>query len=180
MSIITLGEVEKLKLYRDIEQEYRAKRRDMQHHILQKMEGTFVYGIGFDNIERLDVEDDCVESSFDLGKKYYNKNDFMKDHNDLYELFMCAEYADGAVNPFLSDGNLIEISVKIKLYFYSATAGPQVHVYLGFDNVGELLLKFTICEDSQNKSETETFDTCSEEHVEDFIKWFCEHDVFKL
>lgn len=177
MSIISLKEIEKLKIYDEIERQYRCAARDIRHDVLTRMEDAFVYGI-FNDIERVAyIEDPCVESSFDLGKKYYNKNDFMKDHNDLYELFMGAEYAEGVVNPFLSDGNLIEISVKIKLYFYSAAVGPQVHVYLGFDNVGELLLKFTICEDSQNKSETETSDTCSEEHVKEFLKWLHEHDV---
>ena len=176
MSIISLKEIEKLKIYDEIERQYRCAIRDIRHDVLTRMEGAFIYGI-FDDIERLDVEDDCVESSFDLGKKYYNKNDFMKDHVDIYELFMDAEYDDGAVNPFLLDGDLIGISVKIKLYFYSATTEPQVHVYLGFDNVGELVLKFTIDEDSQNKFEVEAFDKCSEEHVKEFIEWLYEHDV---
>lgn len=176
MSIISLKEIEKLKIYEEIERRYRCSARDIRHDVLTRIEDAFVYGI-FNDIERVDVDDPCVESSFDLGKKYYNKNDFIKDHNDIYELFMNAEYDEGAVNPFLLDGDLIGISVKIKLYFYSATTGPQVHVYLGFDNVGELVLKFTIDENGQNESETETFDTCSEEHVKEFIEWFYEHDV---
>lgn len=176
MSIISLEEIERLKIYDKIERQYRCASRDIRHDVLTRMEDAFVYGI-FNDIERVDVDDPCVESSFDLGKKYYSKNDFMKDHSGIYELFMNAEYEDGAVNPFLLDGNFIEISVKIKLYFYSATTGPQVHVYLGFDNVGELVLKFTINEDGQNKYETETSDTCSEEHVKEFLKWLYEHDV---
>ena len=52
-----------------------------------------------------------------------------------------------------------------------------MYVYLDFDNVGELVLKFTIGEDSQNNSETNTFDICGEEHIKEFIKWFYEHDV---
>lgn len=183
MSIISLKEIEKLKIYDEIERKYRCAARDIRHDVLTRMEDAFIYGI-FDDIERVAyIDDPYVESSFDLGKKYYNKNDFMKDQEGIYELFMNAEYNDGVVNPFLVDGNLIEISVKIKLYFHSATTGPQVHVYLGFDNIGEIVLKFTINEDGQNKSETETSDTsytCSEEHVKKFLKWFHTHDVFKL
>lgn len=177
MSIISLEEIEKLKIYDKIERQYRCASRDIRHDVLTRMEDAFVYGI-FNDIERVaHIGDPCVESSFDLGKKYYNKNDFIKDQSAIYELLMNAEYDDGVVNPFLIDGDLIEISVKIKLYFYSATTGPQVHVYLGFDNVGELVLKFTIDENGQNQSETETFDTCSEEHVKEFIRWLHEHDV---
>lgn len=176
MSIISLEEIVKLKIYDKIERQYRCASRDIRHDVLTRMEDAFIYGI-FNDIERVDVDDPCVESSFDLGKKYYNKNDFMKDQSDIYELFMDAEYDDGVVNPFLLDGDLIGISVKIKLYFYSAIPGPQVYVYLDFDNVGELVLKFTIGEDSQNESETATFDICGEEHIKEFIKWFYEHDV---
>lgn len=177
MSIISLKEIEKLKIYDEIERQYRCAARDIRHDVLTRMEDAFVYGI-FNDIERVAyIDDPCVESSFDLGKKYYNKNDFMKDQEYIYELFMNAEYEDGVVNPFLLDGDFIEISVKIKLYFYSATTGPQVHVYLGFDNVGELVLKFTINEDNQNKSGEEASDTCSEEHVKEFMKWLHEHDV---
>ena len=177
MSIISLKEIEKLKIYDEIERQYRCAARDIRHDVLDRMEQAFIYGIGFDDIERMDVDDPCIESSFDLGKKHYNKNDFMKDHDYIYELFMNAEYDDGVVNPFLLDGDLIGISVKIKLYFHSVITGPRVYVYLDFDNVGELVLEFTICEDSQNKSETETSDKCSEEHVKEFIEWLYEHDV---
>lgn len=176
MSIISLEEIVKLKIYDKIERQYRCASRDIRHDVLTRMEDSFIYGI-FDDIERVDVDDPCVESSFNLGKKYYNKNDFKKDQDDIYELLMNAEYDDGVVNPFLIDGDLIGISVKIKLYFYSAIPGPQVYVYLDFDNVGELVLKFTIGEDSQNKSETDTFDICGEDHIKEFIKWFYEHDV---
>lgn len=176
MSIISLEEIVKLKIYDKIERQYRCASRDIRHDVLTRMEDSFIYGI-FDDIERVDVDDPCVESSFNLGKKYYNKNDFMKDQGDIYELFMDAEYDDGVVNPFLLDGDLIGISVKIELYFYSVIPGPQVYVYLDFDNVGELVLKFTIGEDSQNNSETNTFDICGEEHIKEFIKWFYEHDV---
>jgi len=176
MSIISLEEIVKLKIYDKIERQYRCASRDIRHDVLVRMEDAFIYGI-FNDIERVCVDDPCVESSFDLGKKYYNKNDFMKDQSDIYELLMNAEYDDGVVNPFLLDGDLIGISVKIKLYFYSAIPGPQVYVYLDFDNVGELVLKFTIGEDSQNNSETNTFDICGEEHIKEFIKWFYEHDV---
>lgn len=180
MSIISLKEIERLKIYDEIERRYRCASRDIRHDVLTRMEDAFIYGI-FDDIERVGyIDDPYVESSFDLGKKYYDKNDFIKDHGDIYELFMNAEYEDGAVNPFLLDRDLIGISVKIKLYFYSTIPGPQVHVYLGFDNVGEIVLKFTIDEDGQNKSETGTSDTsytCSEEHVKEFLKWLHEHDV---
>ncbi len=176
MSIISLEEIVKLKIYDKIERQYRCASRDIRHDVLTRMEDAFIYGI-FDDIERVGVDDPYVESSFDLGKKYYNKNDFMKYQSDIYELLMNAEYDDGVVNPFLLDGDLIGISVKIKLYFYSAIPGPQVYVYLDFDNVGELVLKFTIGEDNQNKSETSTFDICGEERVKEFIKWFYEHDV---
>lgn len=176
MSIISLEEIVKLKIYDKIERQYRCASRDIRHDVLTRMEDAFIYGI-FNDIERTDVDDPCVESSFDLGKKYYNKNDFMKDQSDIYELLMNAEYDEGVVNPFLLDGDLIGISVKIRLYFYSAIPGPQVYVYLDFDNVGELVLKFTIGEDSQNESETGTFGICGEEHIKEFIKWFYEHDV---
>ena len=176
MSIISLEEIEKLKIYDEIARKYRCAARDIRHDVLTRMENIFIYGI-FDDIERMVVDDPYMESSFDLGKRYYNKNDFIKDHNGIYELFMNAEYDDGYVNPFLLDGELIGISVKIKLYPHLAITGPRVHVYLDFDNVGELVLEFTICEDNQNKSKTKTSYVCSEEDAKEFVKWFYEHDA---
>lgn len=178
MSIITLGEVEKLKLYRDIEQEYRAKRRDMQHHILQKMEGRFVYGIGFDDIERLDVDDDSVESYFNVGKLYFRKEDLMRDQEDIYNAFIDV---DDQTNQFLIDSDLICISIKIKLY--CASTLPRVYVYFEFDTLTGLVFSFTVnysdeCDDVQFIGVRDKL--CSSDKIEEFIFWFYEHDVFKL
>lgn len=189
MSIITLGEIEKLKLYKEVEQEYRTKRREMQHNILQKMEGTFVYGIGFDNIERLDVEDDSVESYFNVGKLYFRKEDLMRDWEDIYNVFMDAEYIDDQINPFLTDSDLICISIKIKLYCVSTL--PMVYVCLGFETLGEFTLMFTVnysdeyddakLVETDNKPRMiKSSTTCSSDKIEEYICWFYEHDVFKL
>ena len=178
MGIITLEEVEKLKLYKEVEQEYRTKRHEMQHHILQKMEGTFVYGIGFDDIERLDVEDDSVESYFNVGKLYFRKEDLMRDRKDIYNAFMNAEYTDGQINPFLTDNNLICISIRIGLY--CASTLPKVYVYLDFGAWTEIALTFTVsyCDDAPLIESCDT--PCSSDKIEEYICWFYEHDVFKL
>lgn len=178
MSIITLEEVEKLKLYKEVEQEYRNKRREMQHHILQKMEGTFVCGIGFENIERLDVEDDCVESCFNVGRLHFRKEDLMRDQEDIYNAFM---NSDDQFNSFLVDGDLICISIKIKLY--CASTLPKVYVSFEFDTLTGLVFSFTVnysdeCDDVQFIGTCDKL--CSSNKIEEFIFWFYEHDVFKL
>ena len=63
MIITTPEDIERIKIYSNIVDEYNSKIREIKHSIITRLESAFVYGIGFDNIERLDVEDDCIETS---------------------------------------------------------------------------------------------------------------------
>ena len=178
MIITTPEDIERIKIYSNIVDEYNSKIREIKHAIITRLESAFVYGIGFDNIERLDVEDDCVESYFNVGKLYFRKEDLMRDQEDIYNAFM---NSDDQFNSFLVDGDLICISVKIKLCCESTL--PKVYVNFEFDTLVGLVFSFTVnysdkCDEVQFIGTCDKL--CSSDKIKDFIFWFYEHDVFKL
>lgn len=182
MIITTPEDLERIKVYSNIVDEYNSKIRAIKHAIITRLESAFVYGIGFDNVEQLAVEDLSCESAVSLGKMFYNKHKFMNEQKDICEILNDAEYAEGCSNPLQTDDDIIEVEIRVRIHFYGII--PRIYVYLDFGKSIEMKFEFMIREYMINKFKTDKpgyiDKTCTLDDAIKFMTWFYENEVFKL
>ena len=182
MIIATPEDMERIKVYDNIVQEYNSKIREIKHGVITRLESAFVYGIGFDDVKQLDVEDLSCESAVSLGKMFYNKHKFMSEQKDICEILNDAEYADGCSNPLQTDDNFVEVEIRVRIHFYGIT--PRIYVYLDFGKSIEMKFEFILREYMINKFKTDKpgyiDKTCTLDDAINFMTWFYENDAFKL
>ena len=183
MIITTPEDMERIKVYRNIVDEYNSKIRAIKHAVITRLESAFVYGIGFDDIEQVYTKNDSeYESNLNLGEFQYNKKKFVNERNDICEMLNGAKYPQGFSNPLLTDDAIISITIRIRIHFDGCT--PRVYVYLDFGKSAELMVNFISKEYSTNEFRTNLpsadDETCTLDDSIKFMKWFYENDAFKF
>ena len=183
MVITTPEEMERIKVYSNIVDEYNSKIREIKHAVITGLESAFVYGVGFDDIEQMHMKIDReYESNLNLGEFQYSKKKFVNDRNDICGMLNGANYPQGFSNPLLTDDAVISITIRVRIYFDGST--PRVYVYLDFGKSAELMVNFIYKEYSTNEFRTNlpsaNDETCTLDDAIKFMEWFYENDAFKL
>ena len=183
MIITTPEDIERIKIYSNIVDEYNSKIREMKHAVITRLESAFVYGIGFDDIEQMYTKHgNEYESNLNLGEIQYDKKRFIEEQSGICEMLNDIDYPQGSSNPLLSNNSLITISIRVRIYF--ASSEPRVYVFLDFGKSAELVIIFISKEYSTNEFRTNLpsadDETCTLDDAIKFMKWFYENDAFKL
>lgn len=183
MIIATPADIERIRLYSDIVDEYKSKIREIKHGTITRLESAFVYGIGFDDIEPVYTKNDReYESNLNLGEFQYSKKKFIKERNDICEMLNGADYPQGFSNPLLTGDSIISITIRVRIHFDGCT--PRVYVYFDFGKSAELMVNFISKEYSTNEFRTNlpnaNDETCNLDDAIKFMTWFYENDAFKL
>ena len=183
MIITTPEDIERIKVYNSIVNEYKSKIREIKHGVITRLESAFVYGIGFDDVEPVYTKNDSeYESNLKLGEFQYSKKKFIKERNDICETLNSFIYAEGCSNPLQTDDDIIEVEIRVRIYFDGCT--PRVYVYLDFGKSAELMVNFISKEYSTNEFRTNLpsadDETCTLDDAIKFMEWFYENDAFEL
>ena len=183
MIITTPEDMERIKVYSNIVDEYNSKIRAIKHAVITRLESAFAYGIGFDDIEQVYTKNDSeYESTLNLGEFKYSKKKFANERNDICEMLNGANYPQGFSNPLLTDDALISVTIRVRIHFDGCT--QRVYVYLDFGKSAELMVNFISKEYSTNEFRTNlpgaNDETCSLDDAIKFMEWFYENDAFKL
>lgn len=183
MIITTPEDIERIKVYSNIVDEYKSKIREIKHGVITRLESAFAYGIGFDDIEQVYTKNDSeYESNLSLGEFQYSKKKFVDERNDICKMVNGAKYPQGFSNPLLTDDVVISITIRVRIYFDGCT--PRVYVYLDFVKSAELMINFISKEYSTNEFRTNLPSandaTCTLDDAIKFMEWFYENDAFKL
>ncbi len=183
MIIIKPEDIERIKVYSNIVDEYNSKISEIKHAVITRLESAFVYDIGFDDIEQMHTKIDSeYESNLNLGEFQYSKKKFVNDRNDICGMLNGANYPQGFSNPILTDDAVISITIRVRIRFDGCV--PRVYVYLDFGKSAELMLNFISKEYSTNEFRTnlpsEKDATYTIDDAIKFMKWFYENDSLKL
>jgi hypothetical protein len=183
MIITTPEDMERIKLYSYIVEEYNSKLCEMKHAVITRLESAFVYGNGFDDVKQVHTKHDReYEFNLNLGEFQYRKKKFVNERNDICEMLNGANYPQGFSNPLLTDDEIISITIRVRIHFDGCT--PRVYVYLDFGKSAELMINFISKEYSTNEFRTNLPNandgTCNLDDAIKFMRWFYENDAFKL